>query len=112
MLPYQICHSKNARLLIDDSAEHAIAFAKDANARIPVLLFGDYSWNQRLSYVEEEKDFLGFEERLKAEGGREWWREEHADDVLPKDIVTRVKNWGEVIEHIKNDTKLALANAL
>lgn len=86
---------------MDDSAENALACARDANPRIPVLLFGDYSWNQRLSLVEKPEDHLGFEDRLKSENGREWWKNEHADDVLPSDKVIRVKDWNEVVGHIK-----------
>ena len=96
-----MCHQHNAKLLIDDSAENALACARDARPRISVLLFGNYSWNQRISLVEKPEDHLGYEERLKFENGREWWKDEHADDLLPSDKVTRVKDWNEVIEHVR-----------
>lgn len=39
----EICHSIGACLLIDDSAKYAIQCVHD---NIPVLLFGQYGWNQ------------------------------------------------------------------
>lgn len=88
-------------MLVDDSAENALACARDADPKIPVLLFGNYSWNQRISVLEKPEDHLGFDERLKLENGHEWWKDEHADELLPSDKVTRVRNWTEVTEHVQ-----------
>ena len=85
-------------MLIDDSVENALSCAS-ASPAVPVLLFGDYSWNQRHSSLEEEKDHLGYEERLEFEGGKHWWLEESVE--LPA-AVSRVTDWKAVVEYIKS----------
>ncbi|KAL5534487.1 hypothetical protein ACEPAG_949 [Sanghuangporus baumii] len=96
----EVCHRLNARLLIDDSAENALACARDASPPIPVLLFGDYSWNRRVSKLENREDHLGYKERLEFEHKEEWWRKEKVDSELPP-IVKRMKDWEEVVEYVK-----------
>ena len=86
-----------ALLLIDDSAENSLACGR---AGIDVLLFGDYSWNRRISSTEKPEDSLGYEDRLKFEGGREWWKDEKADDILPSNV-KRVGDWDGVLEQVK-----------
>ena len=61
-----------------------------------MLLFGDYSWNKRISSTDKPEDHLGFEERLKYENGAEWWKAERADDHFPNNI-KRVRDWPDVI---------------
>ena len=87
-----------ALLLIDDSAENSLACGR---AGIDVLLFGEYSWNRRISSTDKPEDNLGYDERLKFEGGREWWKDEKADDLLPGNV-KRVSDWGGVIEHVRD----------
>ena len=91
----------NAKLLIDDSAENALACAKEASPPIPVLLFGDYSWNQRVSRLDHPQDHLGYKERLEFEHGEEWWKKESVDKELPENV-KRVKNWEEVVAHVES----------
>lgn len=90
----------NAKLLIDDSAENALACGRDASPPIPVLLFGEYSWNQRVSKLENPEDHLGYKERLEFEHGEKWWEKEKVDNELTP-IVKRVKDWKEVVEYVK-----------
>ncbi|KAJ8457468.1 hypothetical protein ONZ45_g18301 [Pleurotus djamor] len=78
----QVCNDLGARLLIDDSAENAIQCSThDPPTR--VLLFGDYQWNKRTSGPSDYRDEMSFDIRLKAEGGREFWKEEALE--IPKD---------------------------
>ncbi len=87
--------------LIDDSVENALACA-NADPPVPVLLFGDYEWNKRESLTDEPKDNLGYEERLKYENGKEWWKEEYVK--LPENI-RRVKDWPQVVQWVKDNCK-------
>ncbi|KAH8120464.1 hypothetical protein DFH11DRAFT_1560172 [Phellopilus nigrolimitatus] len=96
----EVCHRLKARLLIDDSVENALACARDATPQIPVLLFGDYSWNKRESRLEHPQDHLGFKERLNFEHGREWWKDENVNNVLPENV-SRVKDWKAVIAYVE-----------
>ncbi|KAI5123754.1 hypothetical protein M0805_000345 [Coniferiporia weirii] len=96
----EVCHRIGAKLLIDDSAENALACARDASPPIPVLLFGDYSWNKRVSLLEQPQDQLGFQDRLAFEVGREWWKEEDVNKVLPANV-KRVNDWSEVVVYIE-----------
>ena len=71
----QVCRKIGAKFLIDDSAENSIKCAC-ANPPVPVLLFGDYAWNQRIGQYDDVTKEVSFEEKLKREGGREFWKEE------------------------------------
>lgn len=86
--------------MIDDSAENAFACAKHASPPVPVLLFGEYSWNRRISRLDNPQDHLGYKERLEFEHGQEWWKKERVDDELPENV-KRVKNWEEVLVHVR-----------
>ena len=97
----QVCRRIGAKFLIDDSVENAIKCVT-ADPPVPVLLFGDYAWNQRLATYKNIKDVVSFEEKLKQEGGREFWKEESADKQIPPGVpLTRVKGWSEVLEWVK-----------
>ena len=97
----QVCHNIGAQLLIDDSVENALACA-GANPPVSVLLFGDYQWNKRESKVDCPEDHLGYDDRLKAEGGHEWWKDDLVDGKLPRSV-NRVKNWKEVVSWAKEN---------
>ena len=92
----------NVKLLIDDSVENALSCAS-ASPPVPVLLFGDYPWNQRYSSLDESKDHLGYEDRLQFEGGKHWWLEESVE--LPESV-TRVKDWKAAVEYVKANVAL------
>ena len=104
-----MCHRLNAKLLIDDSVENALACARDASPPIPVLLFGEYSWNRRESKLDNPEDHLGYKERLQFEHGEEWWKKESADKDFPPNI-KRVKDWNEVVAHVKGMSNEYLPN--
>lgn len=93
----QVCQRVGALLLIDDSAENCLACGK---AGIDVLLFGNYRWNKRFSSTDKPEDDLGYNDRLKYENGREWWKDERVDDILSGNV-KRVSDWNDVIEQIK-----------
>ena len=83
-------------LLIDDSLETALAFGRNANR--PVLLFGDYEWNQRV----DVGDPWTFDDRFALEDGKEWWK----DDTIQlrgEDRIWRARNWEEVLRWLKGD---------
>ena len=43
-----------------------------------------------------------FEEKLRREGGREFWKEESVDKEIPPGApLTRVKGWKEVLEWVE-----------
>jgi hypothetical protein len=88
-----------ARLLIDDALSNAKQCVVNGEVLVPVLLFGEYEWNQRDSPLETPLDLMSFDERLKYEDGREWWKDEHT--VLPPSGIVRSKNWKEAVEWIK-----------
>lgn len=95
----QVCADMEVKLLIDDSAENAIqcaTYKRPTN----VLLFGDYEWNKRFSGPEDAKDEMAFSQRLKAEGGKEFWKFETVDipDGIP---LIRVKDWDKVVEWVR-----------
>ncbi|THH21005.1 hypothetical protein EW146_g462 [Bondarzewia mesenterica] len=84
MKKLQVCMVLEAQLLIDDLIETALHFGREA--RKPVLLFGDYEWNKRVNTSEQ----WGFQEKLEAESGREWWKEEVVE-LKPEDMIKRVQ---------------------
>ncbi|KAG6844335.1 hypothetical protein H0H87_007693 [Tephrocybe sp. NHM501043] len=95
----QVCADLGAVLLIDDSAENALQCATYKEPT-RVLLFGDYEWNKRLSGPQDARDEMAFDQRLKAEKGKEFWKEENVP--IPEGApVTRVGEWAEVVRWIK-----------
>ncbi|CDO70228.1 hypothetical protein BN946_scf184942.g28 [Trametes cinnabarina] len=102
-----VCRKLKAKFLVDDSAENAVKCVT-TEPQVPVLLFGGYAWNQRVAQYSDVKKEVSFEERLKREGGREFWKEEKLE--LPEGAqLTRVKDWEEVMQWVekqKADGKL------
>ncbi|KAL6299660.1 hypothetical protein BKA93DRAFT_805631 [Sparassis latifolia] len=98
----QVCHKLGAKFIVDDSIENAHKCAR-ANPPVPVLLFGDNSWNQREAKFGDMKDELSFDEKLELEGGREFWRDDLA--TIPEGI-TRVKNWHAVVQWVDENIQL------
>ncbi|KAL0950732.1 hypothetical protein HGRIS_007507 [Hohenbuehelia grisea] len=95
----QVCNDLGAKLLIDDSAENATQ-CSTYTPPVRVLLFGDYSWNQRVCGPGDQADEMTFERRLIAEGGREFWKEEKFE--IPEGApLTRVRDWTEVVRWVK-----------
>jgi len=97
----EVCHRIGAKLLIDDSAENVLACAS-ATPPVTTILFGDYQWNKRESKVDAPEDHLSYEDRLKAENGQEWWKEDYVDEKLPRNV-TRAKDWREVVSWAKEN---------
>uniref|UniRef100_A0A0W0F5U3 Uncharacterized protein n=1 Tax=Moniliophthora roreri TaxID=221103 RepID=A0A0W0F5U3_MONRR len=100
----QVCANLQARLLIDDSSENAIQVAKPPppTPPTPVLLFGDYEWNSRVSSSSDANDTMVFETRLSIEGGKEFWKEEKLEDHIPEDApIHRVKDWAAAVRWVK-----------
>ncbi|KAH9891014.1 hypothetical protein C8Q73DRAFT_702559 [Cubamyces lactineus] len=94
-----VCRKIGAKFIVDDSVENALKCVQ-ADPPVPVLLFGDYSWNQRAAHYGDVKKEVSFEEKLKREGGREFWKEEKV--VVPEGApLTRVKSWDEVIQWVE-----------
>ena len=96
-----MCRRLGALLMIDDSVENALKCVT-ADPPVPVLLFGDYMWNQRVGRYSDITKETSFEDKLAREGGREFWKEESADrEVPPGAPLTRVKGWREVVEWVE-----------
>ncbi|KAI0757327.1 hypothetical protein C8Q80DRAFT_1133095 [Daedaleopsis nitida] len=98
-----VCRKIGAKFMIDDSIENALKCVT-ADPPVPVLLFGDYQWNQRVGRYLNVKDEVSFEEKLKREGGREYWKEESANlekEIPPGAPLTRVKNWGDILDWVE-----------
>lgn len=67
----------------------------NASESLPVLLFGDYEWNKRVSSADD----IQFDIRLEACDGREFWKEETAP--IPEGATLwRVKDWNEVVQWV------------
>lgn len=65
----------------------------------PVLLFGDYQWNKRLSGPSDATDKMSFDQRLEAVGGKEFWKDDVFD--VPNGVpLYRVKDWSEVVRWV------------
>ncbi|OAX44907.1 hypothetical protein K503DRAFT_13335 [Rhizopogon vinicolor AM-OR11-026] len=106
----QVCIDIGAKLLIDDSLENALACVNyiplDGVAKPPpVLLFGSYEWNKRLSLASEERDDMVYDVRFKIEGGKFLDEDvKRGDEALEqanaKYSVRRVKDWSEVVRHV------------
>jgi hypothetical protein len=98
----QVCADLGAKLLIDDSAENALDCATEKPAT-PVLLFGDYEWNKRISSPSDNRDEMSFKEREKMEG-KDFWKDEKFE--VPEGApLYRVKDWREVVLWVKNARK-------
>ncbi|KAF4572587.1 hypothetical protein EYR36_007095 [Pleurotus pulmonarius] len=96
----QVCNDLGACLLIDDSSENAIQCSTH-EPPTHVLLFGDYQWNSRISGPQDHRDEMTFDIRLKAAGGKEFWKEETLE--VPEGApLHRVKDWAEVVRWIRN----------
>lgn len=107
----EVCVDIGAKLLIDDSMENALACADyiplDGVAKPPpVLLFGAYEWNRRLSLTSHEHDDMVYEGRFQREG--EGFLDEdvkRGDEALEqanaKHSVCRVKDWSEVMRYVR-----------
>ncbi|KAJ3853304.1 hypothetical protein EV368DRAFT_81697 [Lentinula lateritia] len=102
----QVCADLKARLLIDDSSENALQVSTSSSAATPptpVLLFGHYEWNKRLSLHSDAVDAMAFDTRLKIEGGREFWKYERFEDHIPEGApLHRVRDWEEVVRFVKS----------
>lgn len=89
--------------MIDDSLENGLKCAK-ATPPVPILLFGDNQWNQREAKYANIKDELSFDERLKKEGGREFWKDENV--TIPEGLpLVRVKGWQDVVRWVEANIK-------
>ncbi|KAJ3890663.1 hypothetical protein GG344DRAFT_66090 [Lentinula edodes] len=102
----QVCADLKARLLIDDSSENALQVSTSSSAATPptpVLLFGHYEWNKRLSLHSDAVDAMAFNTRLQIEGGREFWKYERFEDHIPEGApLHRVRDWEEVVQFVKS----------
>lgn len=67
---------------------------------VPVLLFGDYEWNKRVSGPDDARDEMCFDVRFKACGGKEFWKEETIG-VPEGAALWRVKDWSEAVRWIR-----------
>ncbi|EAU92658.2 hypothetical protein CC1G_01703 [Coprinopsis cinerea okayama7 len=95
----QVCHDLKALLLIDDSSENALSVASAENPT-PVLLFGDYQWNQRVCNPADSHEDTTFDIRLKREGGKEFWKGESVP--IPEGApLWRVKDWSDALRWVK-----------
>ncbi|KAG2754434.1 hypothetical protein P692DRAFT_20827618 [Suillus brevipes Sb2] len=106
----EVCIDIGAKLLIDDSMENALACAyhiplDGVTKPPPVLLFGSYEWNKRLSLASDECNDMVYEVRLQREGGK--FLEEDVKrgvDILEQAnthlSVRRAGDWGEVVRYI------------
>ncbi|TFK30756.1 hypothetical protein FA15DRAFT_713399 [Coprinopsis marcescibilis] len=95
----QVCNDLKAVLLIDDSAENALQCAT-AEEPVPVLLFGDYEWNQRVSSRDDTQADSTFAVRFEREGGREFWKDEKLE--IPAGApLWRAANWSSAVQFVK-----------
>ncbi|KAM6498390.1 hypothetical protein JOM56_006338 [Amanita muscaria] len=100
----QVCADIKARLLIDDSAENALQCAT-SSAAVPVLLFGNYEWNKRLSNSHDTREEMTFDIRLAAEGGRRFW--EHEGLEIPEGApLWRVREWTDVVRWVREELNI------
>lgn len=106
----EVCIDIGAKLLIDDSMENALACAYhiplDGVTRPPpVLLFGSYEWNKRLSLASDECNDMVYEVRLQREGGNFLEEDVKRGDEVLKEAnthlsVRRAKDWSEVVRYV------------
>ncbi|KIK99785.1 hypothetical protein PAXRUDRAFT_822402 [Paxillus rubicundulus Ve08.2h10] len=109
----EVCIDLGAKLLIDDSMDNALACARylapDGVAKVPppVLLFGTYEWNKRMSQPGDESDDMVFDVRVEREGGTQFLEEDakKAAQLLEsvnatRACVLRASDWNEVVRYI------------
>ncbi|KAF8845368.1 hypothetical protein BDN67DRAFT_454087 [Paxillus ammoniavirescens] len=109
----EVCIDLGAKLLIDDSMDNALACARyvapDGVAKVapPVLLFGAYEWNKRMSQPGDERDDMVFDVRVEREGGTHFLEEDakKAAQLLEsvnakRACVLRANDWNEVVRYI------------
>ncbi|KAG1787844.1 uncharacterized protein HD556DRAFT_932900 [Suillus plorans] len=106
----EVCIDIGAELLIDDSMENALACAyhiplDGVTKPPPVLLFGSYEWNKRLSVASDECDDMVYEVRLQREGGKFLEEDvERGDKALEQAnthlSVRRARDWSEVVRYV------------
>ncbi|KAF9073877.1 hypothetical protein BDP27DRAFT_1390893 [Rhodocollybia butyracea] len=105
----QVCADLKALVLIDDSSENALQVSTSSSAATPptpVLLFGQYEWNKRLSTRADAVDTMVFDTRLQIEGGKEFWKDEKLEDHIPEGApLHRVKDWPEVVRWVRAELK-------
>ncbi|EJD55321.1 hypothetical protein AURDEDRAFT_78358 [Auricularia subglabra TFB-10046 SS5] len=94
----ELCRSLGASLLVDDSADNALACATAAPP-VRTLLFGDYVWGRRLSPVASELDKMSFAARRTVDPSN-WWENEVLR--LPEGV-HRVRDWAETVLWIRNN---------
>lgn len=112
----EVCIRIGAKLLIDDSLENAVACAEyvsptgEDGVAPPVLLFGDYQWNKRLSLPEDEHDDMAYERRVELGNGSTDFLVEDArqgEEALARanekrrNFVQRVKDWKAVVSYVE-----------
>ncbi|KIK99784.1 hypothetical protein PAXRUDRAFT_822400 [Paxillus rubicundulus Ve08.2h10] len=112
----EVCISLGANLLIDDSMENAMACANHVSCDgdglpPPVVLFGNYQWNKRLSLPEEERGDMTYTGRVELNNGDISFLEEdvrRGDEGLAQanekrpGVVRRLKDWEEVVSYVKS----------
>ncbi|KAF7310567.1 Protein kinase domain-containing protein [Mycena chlorophos] len=104
----QVCTKLGAQVLIDDSSENAIQCGT-ALQPTPVLLFGEYPWNRRISMAGEGVDTMAFNVRLEASNGQKFWEQDAERFELPEGApIHRVQNWAETIKWIQEARSTAL----
>jgi hypothetical protein len=110
-----VCIRIGAKLLIDDSLENAVACAEHISPSgggvvPPVLLFGDYQWNKRLSLPEDERDDMAYARRVELGNGDTNFLVEDArqgEEALARangkrrNFVQRVKDWSAVVSYVE-----------
>lgn len=106
----EVCIDIGAKLLIDDSMENALACAyhiplDGVTKPPPVILFGSYEWNKRLSLASDECNDMVYEVRLQREGAK--FLEEdvkRGDEALEQanthHSVRRAGDWSEVVQYV------------
>ncbi|TFK76771.1 hypothetical protein BDN72DRAFT_754560 [Pluteus cervinus] len=96
----QVCADLRAQFLIDDSAENTLQCAT-ADPPIPVLLFGNYEWNKRISGPGDARDEMSFDRRFEACGQKKFWEDESVE-VPAGAPIWRVKDWGAVVRWVRS----------
>ncbi|KAF8559366.1 hypothetical protein OG21DRAFT_1453730 [Imleria badia] len=108
----EVCVRIGAKLLIDDSLENAMACAEHVGDDVapPVLLFGDYQWNKRLSLPEDDHDDMAYARRTELRNGDTDFLVEdvrQGEEALARanekrrNFVQRVKHWKEVVRYVE-----------
>ncbi|KLO20041.1 hypothetical protein SCHPADRAFT_26342 [Schizopora paradoxa] len=90
----EVCELEKVSLLIDDSVENAM----ECSWAVPILLFGNYPWNRRISKEDHPDHFLSHAQRLVKSGGYPWWESETVG-ALPRNVI-RVGDWSVVAEKV------------